>query len=53
MARARGIGDAIRVRLEGETLEGRFLDLDEDGALLLVTAGGHRRIAAGEVFPAA
>ncbi len=53
VARARGIGDAIRVRLEGETLEGRFLDLDEDGALLLVTAGGHRRIAAGEVFPAA
>ena len=35
------------------TLTGRFLDLDEDGALLLGMRGeGRRRIAAGEVFPA-
>ena len=30
-----------------------LLDLDQDGALLLGTAEGRRRIAAGEVFPAA
>jgi BirA family biotin operon repressor/biotin-[acetyl-CoA-carboxylase] ligase len=45
-------GEPIRVRLESTTLHGRFLDLDENGALLLDCAGGHRRISAGEVFPA-
>ena len=35
------------------TLDGRFLDLDADGALLLGTPTGDRRIAAGEVFPVA
>jgi BirA family biotin operon repressor/biotin-[acetyl-CoA-carboxylase] ligase len=39
------------VRLERDTLDGRFLDLDGDGALLLGMPGGSRRIAAGEVFP--
>jgi hypothetical protein len=38
--------------LEQATLFGRFLDLDADGALLIGTAEGPRRIAAGEVFPA-
>jgi BirA family biotin operon repressor/biotin-[acetyl-CoA-carboxylase] ligase len=56
LARAFGVGEAIRVRLERSTLLGRFIDLDEDGALLLDAAtdqgGGRRRIAAGEVFPA-
>lgn len=52
LARAGGIGEAIRVRLERSTLDGRFLDLDDDGALLLESGGGRRRIAAGEVFPA-
>ena len=56
LARASGVGEAIRVRLERSTLLGRFVDLDEDGALLLDAAaeqgGGRRRIAAGEVFPA-
>ena len=51
LARAAGIGEAIRVRLERATVFGRFLDLDEHGALLLETAEGSRRIAAGEVFP--
>ena len=50
--RARGIGEAVRVRLERLTLDGRFLDLDEDGALILEASDGRRRIAAGEVFPA-
>lgn len=45
-------GAPIRVRLESATLHGRFLDIDERGALLLEAAGEHRRISAGEVFPA-
>ena len=49
---ASGIGEAIRVRLERLTLDGRFLDLDDDGALVLEGGDGRRRIAAGEVFPA-
>ena len=53
LARANGLGEAVRVRLERSTLLGRFLDLDEEGALLLEAEEGRRRIAAGEVFPAA
>jgi BirA family biotin operon repressor/biotin-[acetyl-CoA-carboxylase] ligase len=53
LAAASGLGDEILVRLARQTLCGRFLDLDADGALLLGAAGGHRRIAAGEVFPIA
>jgi BirA family biotin operon repressor/biotin-[acetyl-CoA-carboxylase] ligase len=52
LARAGGIGEDIRVRLERETLYGRFVDLDEAGALLLGQAAGQRRIAAGDIFPA-
>ncbi|HEX3953750.1 MAG TPA: biotin--[acetyl-CoA-carboxylase] ligase [Stellaceae bacterium] len=52
LARARGLGEPIRVRLERHTLTGRFVDLDEDGALVLGTEQGNRRITAGEVFPA-
>ncbi len=40
------------MRLERATLFGRFLDLDEDGSLVIETPEGRRRIAAGEVFPA-
>jgi len=53
LARATGLGTAIRVRLERTTLRGRFLDLADDGALVLDGAGGRQCIAAGEVFPAA
>ena len=51
LARAAGLGETIRVRLERGTLFGRFLDLENDGTLLLQTVEGRRRIAAGEVFP--
>ncbi len=51
LARASGVGEAVRVRLEHDILLGRFSDLDDDGALLLDAADGRRRIAAGEVFP--
>lgn len=53
LSRAAGLGEAIQVRLERATLDGRFLDLDADGALLLGTPNGERRVAAGEVFPVA
>lgn len=53
LARAVGVGEPVRVRLERTTLHGRFADLDESGALLLDQESGTRRIAAGDVFPAA
>ena len=46
-------GEPIRVRLDARALCGRFLDLDQEGNLLLDCRGECRRIAAGEVFPAA
>lgn len=50
-SRAIGIGDEIVVRLERETLTGRFLDLDADGTLLLEQPGlGIKRITAGDIF---
>jgi BirA family biotin operon repressor/biotin-[acetyl-CoA-carboxylase] ligase len=52
LAIAMGLGEPIQVRLERDTLDGRFLDLDGDGALMLGTPSGNRRIAAGEIFPA-
>ena len=52
LARASGIGEDIRVRLERMILTGRFVDLDETGALLLDGVDGPRRVAAGDVFPA-
>ena len=51
-ARATALGQPIQVRLEGATLHGRFVDIDQQGALLLDTPDGHRRISAGDVFPA-
>lgn len=51
-ARATGLGQPIRVRLEGSTLHGRFADIDQRGVLLLDTPDGRRRISAGDVFPA-
>lgn len=52
LTRAAGLGEPIQVRLERDTLFGRFVDLDHDGSLLIDTPSGSRRIAAGEVFPA-
>jgi len=52
-ARANALGKPIRVRLDTGTLHGRFLDIDEEGALVLEVGEGRRRISAGEIFPAA
>jgi len=53
LERALGLGGSLGVKLPRESLTGRFVDLDRDGALLLETETGPRRIAAGEIFSAA
>jgi BirA family biotin operon repressor/biotin-[acetyl-CoA-carboxylase] ligase len=51
LARSLGLASLVTVKLERAPLEGRFVDLDESGALVLELASGARRvIAAGEVF---
>ncbi len=49
--RAAGIGKPITVRLENQTLEGTFEDIDDNGALILDQgAAGTRLVTAGDVF---
>jgi len=50
LARARGLGEPITVRLPREELHGTFAGIDEEGALVLETQGATRKITAGEVF---
>jgi BirA family biotin operon repressor/biotin-[acetyl-CoA-carboxylase] ligase len=51
LARAFGIGEEVRLRLDREEVSGRFLDLTASGALILQQAGRRpRHIAAGELF---
>ena len=51
LAKAKGLGQDIRVRLPQETLLGVFDGLDESGALILKTPDGSvKLINAGEVF---
>lgn len=50
LARADRLGQIIEARLPRDTLTGRFSEIDADGALVLETADGTRRIAAGDVF---
>ena len=46
----RTLGRRVRVELPGQgALEGRAVDVDADGRLVLETAGGERRIGAGDV----
>jgi BirA family transcriptional regulator, biotin operon repressor / biotin---[acetyl-CoA-carboxylase] ligase len=52
LAHAYRLGGTVGVRLPRETFEGRFVDLDADGVLLVETAAGPRRISAGEIFSA-
>ncbi|PCI50014.1 MAG: biotin--[acetyl-CoA-carboxylase] ligase [Alphaproteobacteria bacterium] len=47
---ARGLGQDIIVRLPDEELRGRFVDLDDNGALILEFDGERRHITAGDVF---
>ncbi|OHC75900.1 MAG: biotin--[acetyl-CoA-carboxylase] ligase [Rhodospirillales bacterium RIFCSPLOWO2_12_FULL_58_28] len=50
LKRAYGLGEAIEVRLAGETLRGSFQTIDKNGALVLRRNGQERRITAGDVF---
>jgi BirA family biotin operon repressor/biotin-[acetyl-CoA-carboxylase] ligase len=48
---ARGIGEAVRVRLPNAEIDGTFEDVDADGALLLRRADNSlQRVTAGDVF---
>ena len=51
LARALPKGSPMRVTVGGHMIEGRFADLAADGALVLDTTMGSRRIVAGEVGP--
>lgn len=45
------LGQTVRVvSPKGDTMEGLALDLDNDGALILKTAAGRKRIMAGEIL---
>ena len=50
LARARGVGGPITVRLHDEVIEGEFVSLDAEGALEVRTGDTVRRISAGDVF---
>ena len=52
MERVHGLHQPISVRLECDTLEGVFINVDESGALVLGQNGSQRLIVAGDVFPA-
>ncbi|MGI9500602.1 MAG: biotin--[acetyl-CoA-carboxylase] ligase [Geminicoccaceae bacterium] len=49
-ARSYGLGGPIRLRLEREEIDGRFVDLTEEGALLIERTDGSRHaLTAGDV----
>lgn len=50
LARAARRDGAVAARLPRETVVGRFVDLDPDGALVLETPDGRRHISAADVF---
>ena len=50
LLRAHPPGTPLRVATGGRVVVGRFVDLAEDGALVMATADGPARIFAGEVM---
>ncbi|MFD2261298.1 biotin--[acetyl-CoA-carboxylase] ligase [Lacibacterium aquatile] len=50
MARAWKLGETVRLRPGTEMIHGRFLGIDEGGAMLLELDDGIRRFTAGEMF---
>ncbi len=50
LSKAGPLGAITDVRLGSELVQGRFAGMDDDGALLLDTAGGPRRIVSGELL---
>lgn len=50
LARAARLGETVSARLPQERIDGRFVDIDETGALVLETETGRRLIHAAEVY---
>lgn len=51
LERASGLGCEVSVRLAGNVITGTFATLDDDGCLVITTAGGQRvPVAAGDVY---
>jgi BirA family biotin operon repressor/biotin-[acetyl-CoA-carboxylase] ligase len=50
LAKAGPLGLEVDVKLGDELVRGRFAGMDREGALLLDTAAGPRRIVAGELL---
>lgn len=50
LARGAGLGSAVEVSTPAGVVAGTFRTIDEDGRLVLDTAGGMRTISAGDVF---
>ncbi|MCB2115454.1 MAG: biotin--[acetyl-CoA-carboxylase] ligase [Rhodobacteraceae bacterium] len=50
LARAARLGEVITARTVTESIEGRFEDLAEDGALVLATVQGRRTIPAADIY---
>jgi BirA family biotin operon repressor/biotin-[acetyl-CoA-carboxylase] ligase len=50
LAKAGPLGLEVDVKLGDELVRGRFAGMDREGALLLETAAGPRRIVAGELL---
>lgn len=51
IARAKGIGEPVRVNLSDRSVDGRFVELDASGRLVLETSRGTREVfSAGDLF---
>nr|WP_092782125.1 biotin--[acetyl-CoA-carboxylase] ligase [Jannaschia pohangensis] len=50
LAHAAGLGQTLTARTGTDTVEGTFEDVDDTGQLVLRTAKGPHRVAAGDVF---
>ena len=51
LARAEKLQQPVTVRLDSETLDGVFADLDDSGAMVLQQGARRRLVLAGDVFP--
>lgn len=50
LSRAARLGETVEARLGASSVTGRFVDVDADGALVLETPNGVRRISAADVY---